>query len=220
MLAASSLTDVLEDLAAHFHRDHPEVRVVLGFAGSQTLRFQIEQGAETDVYASASPEHVDALEAAGYIESRQPLSTDEVVVAVSADSPIRDLAGLAQVERFVLGVEAVPIGHYGREVLAKMPKPLALAIERRVVSLELNVRAIRAKLALGEADAAFLYASDVRDAQPGLRSFRLPEPLRVKARHELGVLHPKRPEVRAWVEYLISDAADEVFEAHGLGRPE
>ena len=49
--AATSLTEAFETLADRFTTAHPGHKVRLHFAGSQTLRLQIEHGAPADVYA-------------------------------------------------------------------------------------------------------------------------------------------------------------------------
>ncbi|MEC8278147.1 MAG: substrate-binding domain-containing protein, partial [Myxococcota bacterium] len=58
VFAASSLTDVMAELALVFEVQHPEHQVVLSTGGSHILRFQIENGAEAQIFASASPEDV------------------------------------------------------------------------------------------------------------------------------------------------------------------
>ena len=79
VFAASSLTESFRDLETLFERDRPGVDVVLNIAGSQTLRVQLEQGAPADVFASANPSHLEAVNAVveGKARARQRLIGDD-----------------------------------------------------------------------------------------------------------------------------------------------
>ena len=159
VFAASSLKEVFQALAVQFERDNPGVKVRLNLAGSQELRTQLEQGAAADVFASAD---LGAARVAGQAgaggQAPRVFARNEPVIVVAAGNPagVRRLADLARVSRLVVGAPQVPIGRYAGEILqrARVREPeVVRQIERRVVSRELNVRQVLAKVVLGEADA-------------------------------------------------------------------
>ena len=219
VVAASSLTDALTDVAEVFAQDHEPPR--LAFAGSQTLRLQIEAGAPAHAFLSARTDHLDALVEEGLLDSWSPVARGRVVLATPAHNPahLTRLADLPHAERIVLGTEAVPIGRYARSVLdraaADLGEDFARTVMHRVVSEEANVRLIRAKVALGEADAAFLYASDVVGA-PDLHVIDLPDALQPDVQYGAGALDPR---AEPFLAFLASDEARDVLERHGLHEP-
>jgi molybdate transport system substrate-binding protein len=153
VFAASSLTDVFEQL-------DPDAR--FNFAGSDELATQLREGAEADVYASASVPLALELHRAGVLERPRLLAANQVIVVVPHDNPARidSLADLARPgTEVVLAEEGVPAGDYAREALADMEN--GAAILANVVSEERDVRAVVAKVALGEADAGFAYRTDL-----------------------------------------------------------
>jgi molybdate transport system substrate-binding protein len=153
VFAASSLTDV-------FERIDPDAR--FNFAGSDELATQLREGAEADVYASASVPLALELHREGVVEQPRLLAANQVVVVVPHDNPaqIASLADLgAPGVRIVIADEGVPAGDYARAALARRDE--GTAILANVVSEERDVRAVVAKVALGEADAGFAYRTDL-----------------------------------------------------------
>jgi molybdate transport system substrate-binding protein len=203
--AAASLTEAFGDLEASFERSHPQVDVVLTFAGSQVLRLQIEHGAPADLFASASVEHLDALVRAGLARKPRPFAENELTLIVPPANPakLRGLADLPRAERLVLGTPEVPIGRYARRLLAKAAKrggagfhDFERRVTRHVVSQENNVRLLRAKVELGEADAALVYRTDVISSSR-VTALPIPEALNVHARYLLGQIVRANEAVRA-----------------------
>jgi molybdate transport system substrate-binding protein len=169
VLAASSLTDCAQAVAQEF-----DEATDLVFAGSQTLRLQIEQGAPADVFLSADPFDVAALEAAGLVRARFIFAHAPLALIVPLHNPahIESWQDIGRAQRLVIGSPAVPIGRYTRQLLADRPDLVAGA-----VSEEQSVRAIRAKVELGEADAAIVYRSDVSER---VRAFPVPGTIRAE----------------------------------------
>ncbi len=222
--AASSLTEAFRDLEPLFEAAHPDVDVRLTFAGSQVLRLQIEQGADADVYASANPEHMDALVAENLVREGEVFAHNELAVIVPAADPagIDSFADLPKATRIVLGTENVPVGRYARE-------SLNLAEERRfgagfeesvmahVVSEETNVRLARAKVELGEADAAMVYLTDAVGSDR-LRVIPIPEDVNVRADYLIGVVRRSGHVARAedWIDLVTSPEGRRVLAARGF----
>lgn len=226
VFAASSLTESFQQLEEGFERAHPAVDVQLTFAGSQVLRLQLEQGATADVFASANPAHVEALAEAGLVSSSQTFARNELVVIVPPTNPagIRSFAELPRASRIVIGTDTVPVGAYTRELLdrasARLGAEFTAAVESRVVSEEGNVRLVRAKVELGEADAAIVYRTDAA-ASDRVTVVEIPEPLGVRARYPIASItgSPRGPEAAAFIEHVRSEDGRRTLTQHGFSAP-
>jgi molybdate transport system substrate-binding protein len=165
-LAAASLTDVLP-------RIEPEGRY--SFAGSNQLAQQIRQGAPFDVFLSASPQYTQQLFDEGLVRRPVAFATNSLVLIVPRANAQRirsvdDLAKRSKL-RLVVAGPRVPIGLYTREVLKRLK---LLRVLRKAVSLEPDVKGIVGKVALGEADAGFVYRTDARPVADRVRTIQLP----------------------------------------------
>ena len=164
VLAAASLTEAFGDLEPLFEAQH-DVDVVLVFAGSQTLATQLRDGLAADVFASADAQLVDDLRADGLVGPGAVFARNRLAVVTARSSPRVDLAHLPEVGRLVVGAPEVPVGVYTKMFLDRAGGQYGPTwregVEARVVSREASVRLVTAKVALGEADAAIVYATDV-----------------------------------------------------------
>ncbi|HET6231149.1 MAG TPA: molybdate ABC transporter substrate-binding protein [Longimicrobiaceae bacterium] len=162
--AASSLREVVDELARGYEAAHPGVRVRANFAASGALARQIEQGAPVDVFLSAAEKPMDDLQAKGLIDprSRRVLAGNELVLVVPAAgaSPVRGFADLAlpAVKRVALGEPAsVPAGEYAGQTLAALG--LTAAVKPKVVYAQ-SVRQVLAYVERGDVDAGIVYRTD------------------------------------------------------------
>ena len=211
--AAASLTEVLPRIA-------PDAR--FQFAGSNQLAFQIRQGAPADLFASAGPLYTQELYREGLVERPRTIATNSLVLAVPRSNPARitrvqDLARPGKVRLVVAGAK-VPIGMYTREVLKRLG---LLRVLRKAVSQEPDVKGIVGKLALGEADAGFVYATDVRAASGRLRAIALPKRSQPTVRYEIAVVRGSRNRTAALelvADLLSTDGRRELARA-GFGLP-
>lgn len=201
--AAASLTEVfraLEDPASAVG-----IEPVFSFAGSHLVVEQASQGAPIDVVAVADP----ALIEGGTIFARNRL------VAVTHEGS--DLAALSDLAesgiRVVLAAAAVPAGGYARQALRA--EGILDPVLQNVVSNEADVKAVAAKVALGEADAGIVYATDLR-ADPRLRP--IGDPLPVVAQYAVVVTSdpPNPGRARQFVKFLSSGAAREILAGFGF----
>ncbi len=223
VFAASSLTDAFNDMAGVFEAAHPAIEVVLVFAGSQVLRLQIEQGAPADVFVSADPRHMEPLVREGLITGQRVVAENELVVIVPQGNPsrIETFADLVRAERLVIGTPYVPVGAYAREALRRAGADGGLpgfeaAVLDRVVSEESSVRLVRAKVELGEADAAIVYRTD---AAPGrVRTVRVPPRANVRARYLIGVVTGAENVAggERWAGFVASPEGRRILSRHGF----
>lgn len=222
VFAASSLTEAMHALEAGFEATHPDIDVRPTFAGSQVLRLQIEQGAVAHVYASADEAHMQALVTAGRVTDAHPFARNTLVAITPADSDLATFADLARAERLVIGAESVPVGRYTRAVLTRAEATHGEAFVRtlraHVASHETNVRLVRAKVELGEADAAFVYRTDAPLDAPGarVRAIELPPALQIDARYPIGRVEGAPPAAAAFIAYVRSPAGQAVLAERGF----
>lgn len=226
VLAASSLTDAFGDLEADFEDRNPGVDVRTSFAGSSDLLVQIEQGAPVDVFASASESTMEKAVEGGLMEAPEVFVKNRPVVIVPSDNPagIEDFQDLAEAEgRFVLAQEDVPIAEYADEILSNADAEYGGGFRQgvldKVVSREANVRASANRVALDEADATFVYASDVtEDIRDRVEVVEIPEDLNVVATYPISALKeaPNAELAGEWVELVLGEEGQRVLEENGF----
>jgi len=222
--AAASLREAFGELAKRFEARHPGAKVVLNLAGSQELRTQIENGAPADVFASADEKHMRALLAAKLADAPRIFARNEPVLVVPKGNPalLRALRDLPQAKRIVVGVPEVPIGAYAVRILDAASEryggDFRKKVEARIVSRELNVRQVLAKVALGEADAAIVYRTDAAAAQDKVEVIPIPPEVNVVADYPIAVLtKAKEPALaKEFVDLVLSNAGREVLSRHGF----
>jgi molybdate transport system substrate-binding protein len=226
VFAASSLTEALREVARHYQQQHPLDQVALNFAGSQTLAMQLEQGAPADLFISANRAVMDRLQHGGLVKDAEPLLGNRLVLAIRRDLP-HPPGSLAELNRsdllLVTGNPQAPVGHYTRllfDALATDPAygaGLVAALKNRIVSEESRVKAIIAKLSLGEADAGFVYQSDLGTSR--LTGMALPEQHNPQALYPLAKVVGGSADSDRFYRFLLSAEAEGILRRHGfIGR--
>ena len=211
VFAAASLADALPRIDPG-----PEYQ----FAGSDTLATQIREGAPADVYAAADERLLRELHEAGLAGEPRAFAGNRLVLVVPADGPAR-IRGVADLGRdgvtFVMADEGVPVGDYTRTVLRNLG---CGDLVRRAASFEEDVRGVLAKVALGEADAGFVYATDARAAEGRVRTVEIPERAQPPIRYGIAVIGDDgRGAARAFVDRVLGPRGREVLRAAGFGPP-
>jgi molybdate transport system substrate-binding protein len=210
--AASSLTEVLPGI---------DGRARYSFGGSDTLALQIRQGAPADVFASASPRYTQDLYRRGLVERPRTFARNRLVLIVPRSNParIRSVFDLRrQGVRLVLAAASVPVGGYARQVLARLGLDGAL---RNVVSEEQDVKGVVGKVALGEADAGIVYATDVRQVARKVKAIALPARAQPSVRYEIAVVEASRHKAaaRAFVARVLGEVGRRHLAAAGFLLP-
>jgi molybdate transport system substrate-binding protein len=223
VFAASSLSEAFTDLAREFEDTQQDVDVRLIFAGSQILRVQIEHGATADLYASANQEHMEALLDSGLISGAVTFARNELVIIVPKDNPagIVTFDDLPHAKSLVVGTDDVPIGTYTREVLRRAASSRGPAFARQVrghiVSKESNVRLVRSKIELGEADAALVYRTDA-EASDRVDFIPIPNALNAHATYQIGLTVESRHEAEAtaFQRFVVSQRGRSILRRRGF----
>lgn len=228
VFAAASLREVFDDLGKQLEAKAAGNKVRLNFAGSQELRTQIEQGAKVDVFASADTKHMGAFDKAGALAGPAKIfARNEPVIVVPKGNPagVEGIADLPKAKRIVIGTPEVPIGNYTLQILdkasAKLGKEFKDKVMAQVVSRELNVRQILAKVTLGEADAAVVYRTDALTAKDKVEVFAIPPDLNVIAEYPIAVLKtaPQPKLAAAFVDLVLSGDGQKRLAAAGFTPP-
>lgn len=218
VFAAASLTDVLTALATEFEAAHPDVTVVVSYAGSATLAAQINQGAPADVFIAADPETMaTVVEAGNAADTPHVLVRNELVIAVPAGNPrrVRALADLTEPEvKVAVCAEQVPCGAAAADALA------AAGVTLTPVTLEQDVRGALSKVTLGEVDAALVYRTDAA-ATAEVDGIEFPESAAAVNEYPAVVLAGAGNAAagRAFIDHLRSDEAMASFRAAGFLPP-
>jgi molybdate transport system substrate-binding protein len=209
VFAASSLTDAFPKINAS---------ATYSFAGSHTLEAQIRQGAPADVFASANT----ALPAGLYKDHRcsKPVvfTRNTLVVIVPRENPahihrVGDLGKRGV--KLVIAAQGVPVGNYTLQVLKRLH---LFRVLRNVVSRETDVREVLAKVALGEADAGFVYSTDARTVPHKVRTITIPARGQPDVRYGICVVSgaPHKEAARAFVKRVLSKAGQRILISYGF----
>lgn len=212
VLAASSLTDVLAKV---------DSRPRYSFASSEQLALQIREGAPADVFAAASPKAPRQLFGERLVYRPVLFATNRLVLVVPPSNPARIQTAFDLKRngvKLVVAQEGVPLGDYTRELLRRLRLTSVL---RNLVSQEADARSVVGKVALGEADAGFVYRTDARAAQPKVRGLALPVWAQPKIRYEAAVVRRTKQlaAARAFVARLLGPAGRRALAAAGFGLP-
>ncbi len=207
--AAASLTDVLPRIDGTSR---------YAFAGSNTLAAQIQQGAPADVFASANMTLPQQLFAKGLLTKPVVFTRNQLVLIVPRSNPanIHSVYDLRkQGTKLVVAAPAVPVGSYTVQILKNMALTDVL---QNVVSRESDVREVLAKVALGEADAGFVYSTDAKTVPGRVTVLRMPAWAQPKVQYGVGVVRssPNRAAAQAYVTRLIGAKAQKAFVAAGF----
>jgi molybdate transport system substrate-binding protein len=207
--AAASLTEV-------FRAYDPAQKY--SFAGSNTLETQIRNGAPADLFASAAPLNTQRLFKAGLVDKPATFTSNRLVLIVPKPNP----AGIASIYdlkrkpvKLVIAGAAVPVGSYTRTVLRKMGLTSVLS---KVVSQESDVKAVTGKVALGQADAGFVYATDARPVSDQVTVIRIPAWAQPRVRYEIAVVSSSSNKAagQAWIKTLLSAKGQAALRSYGF----
>jgi molybdate transport system substrate-binding protein len=196
VFAAASLTDAFPKI---------DRSPRYSFAGSNALAAQIRLGAPADVFASADMRLPTGLHEDRLCSKPVVFARNRVVVIVPRSNPagIRSIYDLRKRGvKVVVAAPGVPVGDYTLQVLRKLKLASVLS---NVVSRENDVREVLAKVALKEADAGFVYATDARASALKVRALRIPTRAQPKIRYGICVVAASshKREARAFVRRVL-----------------
>jgi molybdate transport system substrate-binding protein len=236
VFAAASMTETLTTIQEMYAEVAPNVSLVFNFDSSGTLKTQIQEGAECDVFISAAQKQMDQLDITADPEvnteeldfvldgTRIDLLENKVVLAVPEGNPagiesFEDLGGDA-LTLLALGNEDVPVGQYSTEILTNLGILDSLEADGKI-TYGSNVKEVTTQVSEASADAGIIYATDAYSA--GLTVVdQAGDDLCKQVIYPAAVLNISEhtEEAQAFLEYLQTDECMDVFAEVGFTKPE
>jgi len=195
--AAASLTNVFPQI---------DSSPAYSFGGSNTLAAQIQLGAPADVFASANTALPLQLFQKGLCTQPVVFTRNTLVLIVPKSNPagIHSLYDLRKPGvKLDVAATGVPVGSYTRQILKNMALSDVLS---NVVSNETDVREVLAKVALGEADAGFVYSTDAKTVPGQVTVLTLPAWAQAKVQYGICVVRssPNAAAGQAFIKEVLS----------------
>jgi molybdate transport system substrate-binding protein len=226
VLAASSLTEAFTDIGKAFEAANRNVRVSFDFGASSTLAQQLADGAPADVFVSADEATMRKATTAVTIAERPYVIARNRLALLVANGNPKHIGGLADLARpgvvFVACAPQVPCGKLATAALTKAN------VSATPASQEENVKAVVAKVVLGEADAGIVYATDVKAAAGKAQGVDLDvaDDPALQAVYPLAILTPpshgdqrRADAARAWKDFLLSSEGKARLRRFGFLAP-
>lgn len=193
------------------------------FGGSNTLQLQIERGAPADVFASASPHEAQTLFHEGLCTRPVTFAINRLVLLIPNANPgnVTSVYSLRSGGRRIsIGQGGVPIGAYTRQLLRRMRLSSILSSNR--VSQQSNVGQVSSQVALGSADAGFVYYTDGLAVKDRTKMLSLPKWAQPPVRYLICTV--KRAGVdtagaKAFIDKVTGRAGRGALKAYGFGLP-
>jgi molybdate transport system substrate-binding protein len=212
--AATSLTNVLPAM---------DKGPTYSFGGSNTLQLQIERGAPADVFASASPTEAQKLFHEGLCSRPVTFAINRLVLLIPNANPgsVTSVYSLRSGgRRLSIGTGGVPIGAYTRQLLRRMRLSSILSSNR--VSQQTNVGQITSQVALGSADAGFVYYTDGLAVRDRTKMIGLPKWAQPPVRYQICAVIRSGADTagaQAFIKKVTGKAGRGALKAYGFGLP-
>ncbi len=232
VFAAASMTETLTEIADMYEEINPNVKIVYTFDSSGTLKTQIQEGADCDIFISAAQKQMNQLDSTADPSvntegldfvlqgTRFNLVENKVVLAVPNDNPAdiqnyEDL-GTDKLSLICLGNDDVPVGAYSTEILTNLGIMEKLESESKI-TYGSNVKEVTTQVKEASVDCGIIYATDAFSAE-----------LTVVDEAEEGqcaqVIYPaavlnisqNQEEAQTFLDFLTTDECAKVFESVGF----
>lgn len=237
VFAAASMTETLNQIAEMYKEAAPNVTLVYNFDSSGTLKTQIEEGADCDVFISAAPKQMNALDASRDADggnadgldfvlqgTRINLLENKVALAVPEGNPKNitsydELAAGLQADTVFLamGNADVPVGQYTQKIFAYYALSEDELAASGVLTYGTNVKEVTTQVSEAAVDCGIIYATDAFSAGLTVVDTATAE-MCGQVIYPAAVLNITRheAEAKAFLEYLTGPEASAVFEAVGF----
>ena len=236
VFAAASMTETLTEIAELYKEVAPNVTLVFNFDSSGTLKTQIEEGADCDVFISAAPKQMNQLDSAAGDEanpdgldfvlqgSRIDLLENKVVLAVPESNPagITSYDALAEglnngTVLLAMGNADVPVGQYTQKIFDYYDLSEEVLAQAGCITYGSNVKEVTTQVSEGAVDCGIIYSTDAHSA--GLTVVdTAPAEMCGQVIYPAAVLNiSKNAEAaQAFLDFLTGEEASRVFEAVGF----
>lgn len=232
VFAAASMTETLTEIQEMYKEVAPNATLVFNFDSSGTLKTQIQEGADCDVFISAAQKQMNQLdkdadpevntEGLDYLleGTRINLLENKVVLAVPDGNPkgIESFADLGtdKLSLLALGNEDVPVGQYSEEILTNLGMLDQLEQENKI-TYGSNVKEVTTQVSEAAADAGIIYATDAYSAGLPVVA-QADDTMRKQVIYPAAVLNisENQDAAEAFLDYLKTDDCMKVFEEVGF----
>lgn len=216
--AAASLQEAVDELRQQYIAEHhlANDQISVTYGGSGTLRQQIEQGAPSSIFISASQAHMKTLQDKGFMTDVKPLVKNSLVLIVPKGKTEYNLTNLTQVTRLALGEPAtVPAGKYGKDSLEYLK--LWTALEPKIVYAK-DVRSVLAYVSQGAVDAGMVYKTDALQGKDQVTiTATVPEDAHAPITYPIGIIKKNENKLtKDFYDYLSSDKGKQILEKYGF----
>lgn len=236
VFAAASMTETMNQIAKAYEKEHPNVEISFNFDSSGTLKTQIQNGAECDLFISAAQKQMNQLDSSqdkkanpdglDFVksDSRVNLLENKVVLVTPEGNPggiqnFNDMAAKLKAGsiRLVMGNSDVPVGQYTQKILKFYGLDENAIASAGHITYGSNVKEVTTQVKEGSADCGIIYATDAFSAQL--------KPVDEATKDMCGqVIYPAavmknsqhQQEAQAFLDYLKGDAAMQVFKSVGF----
>ncbi len=220
--AAASLKDALNEVKGLYMKEKPRTTLTLNFGSSGSLAQQIEQGADVDLFFSASAANVTALKEKGLLDNNtvKNLLGNKMVLIAPLDSKLA-IGSFAEVldtsvKRIALGEpKTVPAGQYAEDVFTKLN--ILTPVKAKAVYGK-DVREVLTWVETGSADAGVVYATDAKVSAKVKVIATAPADSHKPIVYPAAIVKAtdSAEAARDFLNFLGSDSAKAVFEKYGF----
>ena len=236
VFAAASMTETLGQIKDLYEAAHPNVTITYSFDSSGTLKTQIEEGADCDIFISAAQKQMNQLDIAADPEvnkdgldfvlesTRINLLENKVALAVPADNPANiqsydDLKAHLEAGDILLamGNSDVPVGQYTQKILTFFGLNEEELASAGVLTYGSNVKEVTTQVSEGAVDCGIIYATDANAA--GLTAVdEATADMCGQVIYPAAILKnsPNPDAAKAFLDYLTGDSAGKVFKSVGF----
>jgi len=236
VFAAASLTETLTAIGETYSAENPGVTFHFNFDSSGTLKTQIQEGADCDLFISAGQKQMNQLDITASADvnkdgldfvdadSRVNLLENKVVLCVpeGSDKGIDSFDALAEHLKaqdilFCMGNSDVPVGQYTQKILAYYQLDEAALAAAGVITYGSNVKEVTTQVTEGSVDAGVVYCTDAYSA--GLPPVdEATKEMCGQVIYPAAVLKaaPNAEAAKEFLAYLQTDKAMTVFEGVGF----
>ncbi|MDY8022101.1 molybdate ABC transporter substrate-binding protein [Paenibacillus polymyxa] len=223
--AAASLTDALKEIQHSYESTHTGIKLNFNFGGSGALEKQIEQGAPSDLFLSASTKNMKSLVDQQLIDTKRQKTwlTNQLVVVIPSDGTINlgSMTDLTkeEVKKVAIGIpESVPAGKYAQEALTKAK--LWDSLQSKLVQAK-DVRQVLQYVETGNADVGFVYKTDALTSQKAKIAFEVDSKTYSPVEYPIGIVKASKhiQEAEDFYAYLQSQESLNIMAKYGFTIP-